>query len=451
MKANINKEKEKSSFVKTILFITALFSLLGLITTPKISFAVSFTIAAIWILFTNQEALGGLSLLWIVKVQPAPSDVIFLWIWIKRLLNRNIKWVSLLSINLFITFAFMNVIQLIYVKSFQRGLFFAGATIYMLLLALLFLSYTDKGGKNIWSEILYFYIFSVALSAIIILLLAIIKYIGYSGNIRQLYVAGRPKGFFKDPNVAGPFAVTGCLFAISNILFNKKAIWGKFGALLLLTLFSVILTFSRGALINLFTGLTVILLIALRVKKGGRFLILLLSSLFLAALLVPRIVNTYGQAGRLTLLARYDILGRLNAWKSGIMIFRNYPLGIGPGQFEIYSPTYESHIMGAIITPSAHNLYLRVLVENGIVGFICLFGAFAVLISDLYKSVKLSIKTNDQWLITNGSWLLSSLAGILIESFVIDTLHWRHFWIIIGLTLSYIFLAKHYPKRSGSN
>jgi O-antigen ligase len=451
MKANINKAKDKSFFVKTLLFLTVLFSVLGLITVPKISFLASFAIAVIWILFIKQEALGGLSLLWIVKVQPAPSDIIFLWIWLKRLLNRNIKWVSLLSINLFITFALMNVIQLIYVKSFQRGLFFVGATIYMLLLALLFLSYTQKGSKNIWSEILYFYIFSVVLSAIIILLLAIIKYIGYSGNISQLYAASRPKGFFKDPNVAGPFIVTGCLFAISNILFNKKPVWGKFGALFLLTLFGVILTFSRGALLNLFTGLTVILLIALKLKKGTRFLNLFLPILLLFALLIPFLVNTYGQAGRFTSLARYDIFGRFNAWRSGIMIFRDYPLGVGPGQFEIYSPTYESHIMGAIITPSAHNLYLRVLVENGIVGFICLFGAFAVLISDLYKSVKLSIKANDQWLITNGSWLLSSLAGILIESFVIDTLHWRHFWIIIGLTLSYIFLTKHYPKRSGSN
>lgn len=443
----MNKNNRKNVLIRILLYVTILCSILGLIMMSNISFWLSLVIAIVWMVFTRKETLGGLSLLWIVKIEPAPSDIIFIWVWIKRLLNRNIRWISLLSINLFITFVFMNVIQLIYVKSFQRGLFFAGATVYMLLLALLFLSYTSKADKNIWSEVLYFYIFSVVLSAVIILLLAAVRYVGLSGSISQLYAAGRPKGFFKDPNVAGPFIVTGFLFAVSNIIFNDKSIWGKFGILFLLTFLASILTFSRGAMLNLLIGFTVIALIAFKAKKKYRLLKLFSLILLLSLLLIPYTLNISGQMARFKVLEKYDIFGRFSAWKSGIMILHDYPLGIGPGQFEIYSPVYEKYLPNVIITPSAHNLYLRVLVENGMVGLICLGGAFILLLRDLYRSVKRSIKIGSSWLITVGSWLISCLAGILVESFVIDTLHWRHFWIIIGLALSYVFIVKLYPKR----
>jgi hypothetical protein len=53
-------------------------------------------------------------------------------------------------------------------------------------------------------------------------------------------------------------------------------------------------------------------------------------------------------------------------------------------------------------------------------------GVFAG-IYEIFKSLK-----TDEAKFQDMCWIFSSLVGILVQSFVIDTLHWRHFWIILG-------------------
>ncbi len=79
------------------------------------------------------------------------------------------------------------------------------------------------------------------------------------------------------------------------------------------------------------------------------------------------------------------------------------------------------------ITPSAHNLYLRVAVESGAIGFAALLAYWAILlVGAIRRSSRLS------W-----QWPLAFLV-ILVAGFGIDTLHWRELWVyaaIIGATL----------------
>jgi O-antigen ligase len=123
------------------------------------------------------------------------------------------------------------------------------------------------------------------------------------------------------------------------------------------------------------------------------------------------------------------------AWKAGVELFKSYPLGIGPGQFEDYSLDYQKSMGGAMLrlTPSAHNFYLRVLAENGIIGLTLVIGALATASLVLVKSRRI-IYSSDI------SWIFSCLVGIVVQSFVIDTLHWRHFWILFGFLISLVNL-----------
>jgi O-antigen ligase len=102
--------------------------------------------------------------------------------------------------------------------------------------------------------------------------------------------------------------------------------------------------------------------------------------------------------------------------------------GYGPGQ---YGPTVE-RVMDSEY--AAHSLYIRVMLENGIVGFITLIGFFSVVILYIFKICIHKVGREREI----GIVILSILCGILINSIVVDTLHWRHFWLFVGLGISLI-------------
>jgi len=184
------------------------------------------------------------------------------------------------------------------------------------------------------------------------------------------------------------------------------------------------------------TGIAALGILALWCRKGLRFVIITVSITLICIPIILTALETFDQAWRYHGLTRYDVYGRFAAWQAGLQIFNQNPWGIGPGQFEIISPTYERRLFfeTLILTPSAHNTYLRVLVENGLIGFLILLSA---LLAVFWDSLKLTVSAKEQGAIANAGWLFSCLGGILAESFVIDTLHWRHFWIIAGLALAY--------------
>lgn len=92
------------------------------------------------------------------------------------------------------------------------------------------------------------------------------------------------------------------------------------------------------------------------------------------------------------------------------------PFGIGPGQSE---PVFKY---------GTHNLYLQVAVENGILSIFC----FLLFIATTF------------WMGLRGAWrrgpyqsvyasCIAILTGILANSLVIDSLHWRHFFLFLAI------------------
>jgi len=98
------------------------------------------------------------------------------------------------------------------------------------------------------------------------------------------------------------------------------------------------------------------------------------------------------------------------------------PWGKGPGQTEVY---FGGRLLG-IVTP--HSSYLRVLFEIGYVGELIYL---SLLIYLLVIGLKMSLWP---WQFSKISALVTSIyIGLLQEAFVIDTVYWRHFWIIAGM------------------
>ena len=94
-----------------------------------------------------------------------------------------------------------------------------------------------------------------------------------------------------------------------------------------------------------------------------------------------------------------------------------YPFGLGPGQFDVVS------------TVSAHSTYIRAFAEEGLPGLITLF---ALMFATLLLAMRNVVRGIDTYGLGSAA-LLGSWLGLVANSLFVDTLHWRHFWLVAAL------------------
>jgi len=100
-----------------------------------------------------------------------------------------------------------------------------------------------------------------------------------------------------------------------------------------------------------------------------------------------------------------------------VRLAEEHPLGLGPGQFDEASPL------------SAHSLYARALAEQG-------FAGLAVVLLLVGGTLALAVRNAVKGVDTHGigsAALFGAWCGLLVNSAVVDTLHWRHFWLVAAL------------------
>ena len=115
-------------------------------------------------------------------------------------------------------------------------------------------------------------------------------------------------------------------------------------------------------------------------------------------------------------LQSYDV-ERFGAQRTGVELAQRYPFGIGPGQFDVVSPV------------STHSMYVRVLAEQGVLG---LFTVLALVLVTLVLAARNAVLGRDTYGIGSAA-LLGIWVGLVVNSFVVDTLHWRHLWVVAAM------------------
>jgi O-antigen ligase len=181
----------------------------------------------------------------------------------------------------------------------------------------------------------------------------------------------------------------------------------------------ILFSYSRAAWLNLVVGVMVMgVILALR-RGGGKRAIVFLGVLALASAIVVVSIQVTGQLGFLQERARFQTYDnqRFGAQAGGIALAERKPIGVGPGQFELVEPI------------SAHSTYVRALAEEGVLGFL-------VLVALLYGTLLMAMRNAVKGWDTHGigsTALLAAWAGILANSVFVDTLHWRHLWLVAGL------------------
>jgi len=249
----------------------------------------------------------------------------------------------------------------------------------------------------------------------------------------------RAKGPFKDPNVYGPFLVPAAIYALSQILGQP---WRRiiiYFSLFLLFVLGILLSFSRGAWMNfavsfmLFSSITVWTATAHRQRitwlLAGTVICAIVAFAIVAAVSTDVVGDRFFQ--RATLVQKYDTAegGRFDTQLEALAMVGRNPLGVGPGR--------SDDAFGL----EPHNLYLHSLTEGGWLAGLGLLGFLAWHMLNGLGAV------SRRWpLRPQATVILACTAGTLLQSFFIDSTHWRHLWLLLAL-LGAISLSERRDRR----
>jgi O-antigen ligase len=196
----------------------------------------------------------------------------------------------------------------------------------------------------------------------------------------------------------------------------------------------VLFSYSRAAWANLVIAIAVMLVAASMRRRGGRRALRLLVSLLVVGGIAATVVGVTGSLGFLEQRAQiqsYDTQ-RFSAQHAGYELGWSYPVGIGPGQFQYHHPV------------EAHSTYVRVLAEQGFGGLAVWLG---IVIATLVLAVRNVLRGRDTCGIGSAA-LLGAWCGLVFNSVVVDTLHWRHLWVVAALIWAGAMREHVQPRRA---
>jgi O-antigen ligase len=365
----------------------------------------------------NTALAVGVLLLAAVRFQPAPTDIVFGVLMVVALVTgrftlRRVSAGPVLLVGAFLAF---NLVSTIDVVDGLRAAQFLGITIYVLVFGLWLASIVTDG--SIVRRIVRWYVIGAVASALLSTLALVAPFPGHHLFTR----IGRAEGLFKDPNVFGPFLVPAALILLEEALMPRLFSWRRSVkvALFLILALGVLFSYSRAAWLNLVAGLAVMVVVFSFRRGAGRQAARAVALVLIASVALGAVVSFTGSLSFLEHRARvqsYDN-GRFGAQAESVKWAMRHPLGLGPGQFEKYAQI------------SAHSMYARALAEEGIAGLVTLA---VLMLATLYWAGQNAILGRDTYGIGSAA-LLGAWFGALLNGFFVDTLHWRHLWLLAAL------------------
>jgi hypothetical protein len=235
----------------------------------------------------------------------------------------------------------------------------------------------------------------------------------------------RARGTFKDPNVLGAFLVLPALFVLQSVVSDR---FGKsfrsaiaFGIMSL----AILLAFSRAAwgllaIASAFMLALMVLTSASRAQRS-RIIAMAVAAAVLVAVLLAVLLSLDSVAEMFKQRASFDQsydegrFGRFGRHILGAQMALDLPFGIGPLQFTKFFPE------------DTHNSYLNAFMSGGWISGICYPALMFTTVILGFRHVFVRVPWQRAYLAVFAAFL-----GTVGESFVIDTDHWRHFWMMLG-------------------
>jgi O-antigen ligase len=222
------------------------------------------------------------------------------------------------------------------------------------------------------------------------------------------------------------------------------------------------MAFSRGAAVGF--ALMLLIMVFMRYIKIYQIAVIILGlALLLEA--VPQyrdrltsmesLMAMFSDGEANTGAADNSTLSRLTEMGAAGLVFLDHPvIGVGPGIFRYYYEEYSTLIGLSVKNQerSAHDLYLQVAAEHGLLGLLTLFIA-------LYMTLRSLSRVRKRWMneepeIANmATAYMLSIVTYLTTGIFLHFAFIRYFWLIMALAAAVIYiaeqraLAKHQPEQ----
>ncbi len=356
-------------------------------------------------------------------IEPSPHDGLMGVLLVFALIaGARLERTLLVPFLLLLIWNVAGMMALLHVPGEEKTVQYAATSIYLAVAALIFAALFAQDSKTMprLATMRVAYI----ITAVISVFLGALGYFDVHGLGKMFAPIGRAAGAFKDPNVYGPFLIWPALFLLDRMVARRIRFVDA--TVLAILLFGLLLSFSRGAWFHFAVSAAVMVGLAFisapTTRERLRILALTAIAVGLLALFVVFLLS-FASIGdmfkeRAHLIQYYDVGqgGRFRLQELALNSVLQFPNGMGPFEF--------ARVHGL----QQHNVYLQAFLVYGWVGAM----AYILL---LLTTVMVGLRTalvRTPW----QPYLITALAvfiGEMAEGFVIDTDHWRHFFLMLGM------------------
>jgi hypothetical protein len=251
----------------------------------------------------------------------------------------------------------------------------------------------------------------------------------------------RARGTFKDPNVLGAFLILPALFVLQSVVSDRPGKSLRSAISLGIMALAILLAFSRaawgGLVITSAFMLALMVLTSQSQAQRSRIIVTAIVTVILVAMLLAVLLSFNSIDELFKQRASFDQsydegrFGRFGRHILGAQMALDLPFGIGPLQFHNYFPE------------DTHNSYLNAFMSGGWISGICYPALVFVTVIMGFRHVFIRVPWQRTYLA-----IFSAFLATVGESFIIDTDHWRHFWMMLGAMWGMFVATQRYKATA---
>jgi O-Antigen ligase len=370
---------------------------------------------SVWLLFASG---------FMVFIEPAPFEIAFAVLFVTFVLT-GLRF-SVLLVPLILPLLIYNIgggLSLMGVAEEERAIWFIVISVYMAVMSIVVACVFAEDTLRRLELMKSGYVLAATIASIC----GIMGYFDIAGTFDLFTRYGRAMGPFKDPNVYSTFLALPLVLLIQGFFLgtHKRPVFAFFAFLIIAA--GLFLSFSRGAW-GVTVGATLMCIgLTFVTERSGRMRLRIVAMMLLgvAFLTVLLIVALQFEGIRETFETRASLnqdydggeTGRFGAQRRSIPMLLDLPNGFGP---TLFRDTFGN---------DPHNTYINAFAAYGWMGGIAYFG---LITATVLAGFSLVFRRSPWQRESIACW--SALFLLILQGFQIDTDHWRHFYVQMGLT-----------------
>ncbi len=374
---------------------------------------------------------------WFVIFEPAPYELFFILALVMFIpAGLSVVPVTTPLIIFLVLYNLGGAIALIPVFHDEQAVRFTAVSIYMGVTSVFFAFLVSGDPLRHMATIRNAWIFSGVVAAIT----GIVGYFDIAGMGGVWAPISRAQGTFKDPNVLSTYLIAPMIFIIQNFLLRRVK-WRLMSiAGLLVIAAGLFLAFSRGAWANAAASISLLFFLTFIVspslKARSRIVFIAIACAIAAAALVSFALSFEKVRAifdiRAHLLQSYDAgtTGRFGDQLRAVPMLLERINGFGPLQYHYY------------FNKDPHNVYLNAFASYGWLGG---FGFILLTLSTFWVAWR-AVFTVSPWQ-HHAIAVACPLIFTMLQGVQIDTDHWRHFYLLLGLLWGLYAATVSAPRR----